>query len=166
MTRRVPACERERGASLVLAIAFMVVIGGIAMATLAMITSGLHNRETLDKVRDREYGADAAIEFAIANVRTLNSPNGGPALQNCQTALPASYTVDGRSYHVDCQNVPAVTMGGLLQRNVIFTACEGTTTCAPTNEIIRAQVNYQAIGSAAAPIVVTQTWVQSWSVSV
>ena len=46
----------------------------------------------LDKVRDREYGADAAIEFAIANVRTLDAPNGGPALENCQTALPASYT--------------------------------------------------------------------------
>ena len=132
MTRRLAAYERERGASLVLAIAFMVVIGAIAMATLAMITSGLNNRRTLDEVRDREYGADAAIEFAIANVRTLDSPNGGPALQNCADgAARAPYTVDGHSYHVDCQNAPAVTFGGLLQRNVIFTACEGTTTCAP-----------------------------------
>ena len=155
----------ERGASLVLAIAFMVIIGAIAMATLSMTTGGLNNRRSLDRVRDREYGADAAIEFAIANVRTLNSANGGPAVESCSSALPASYSVGGRNYHVDCENAPAVTFEGLLQRNVIFTACEGTATCTAANEIIRAQVNFETIGSGTAPIVVGRTWIQSWSVN-
>jgi Tfp pilus assembly protein PilX len=154
----------ERGASLVLAIVFMVVIGAIAMATLSLITSGLNNRRTLDDVRDREYGADAAIEYAIAHVRTKTAPTGGPGIENCESGLPASYPVGGRNYHVDCANALASTLDGFLQRNVIFMACEGVTDCNTNNEIIRAQVNFQAIGGGASPVVVTRTWVQSWSV--
>jgi Tfp pilus assembly protein PilX len=154
----------ERGAALVLAIAFMVVIGAIAMATLSLITSGLNNRRTLDDVRDREYGADAAIEYAIAHVRTKDSPTGGPGIESCSAGLPASYSIGGANYHVDCQNALASTLDGFVQRNVIFIACKGTSTCTTSNEIIRAQVNFQAIGGGAAPVVVTRTWVQSWSV--
>jgi hypothetical protein len=154
----------ERGAALVLAIVFMVVIGAIAVATLSLITSGLNNRRTLDDVRDREYGADAAIEYAIAHVRTV-STNGGPGIADCDAPLPASYTVNGAQYHVDCQNALASTLDGFMQRNVIFSACEGTSNCTTANQIIRAQVNFQAIGGGASPIVVTRTWVQSWSVA-
>jgi Tfp pilus assembly protein PilX len=155
----------ERGASLVLAIAFMVVIGALAVATLSMITSGLNNRRTLDDVRDREYGADAAIQYAIAHVRTKNAIGGGPAVEPCEAGLPASYTIDGDNYHVDCTNALAVTFDGFLQRNVIFVACRGTSDCDPADEIIRAQVNFQALGGGNAPVVVTRTWVQSWSVA-
>jgi Tfp pilus assembly protein PilX len=155
----------ERGAALVLAIAFMVVIGAIAIATLSLITSGLNNRRTLDEVRDREYGADAAIEYAIAHVRTKSTPTGGPGIESCATGLPASYAIDGAQYHVDCQNALASTLDGFMQRNVIFSACKGTSTCTSSNEIIRAQVNFQAIGGGASPVVVTRTWVQSWSVT-
>jgi Tfp pilus assembly protein PilX len=162
LTARVRA--DERGASLVLAIAFLVVIGAIAMATLSLITSGLNNRRTLDDIRDREYGADAAIEYAIAHLRTKTSPTGGPGIEDCEAGLPASYSIDGASYHVDCQNALASTLDGFMQRNVIFFACEGTSDCTAENEIIRAQVNFQAIGGGAAPVVVTRTWVQSWSV--
>ena len=63
-----PQRRDERGAALILAIAFMVIIGATAGATLAMVTSGLHNRRTLDTVHDREYAADAAVEYTIAAV--------------------------------------------------------------------------------------------------
>jgi hypothetical protein len=135
------------------------------MATLALITSGLNNRRTLDDVRDREYGADAAIEYAIAHVRTKTTPTGGPGVEDCAAGLPASYTIDGANYHVDCQNALASTLDGFMQRNVIFIACKGTSACAGKPEIIRAQVNFQAIGGGASPVVVTRTWVQSWSVA-
>src|SRR4051794_31335665 len=121
------AQEDERGAALALAIVFMVVIGAIAMATLAMINSGLNNRLTLDQARDREYAAGAAIDYATAHVRTLNAANGGPAIQTC--GLPASYSINGKDYHVNCDNAPTTTFSGFLQRNVVFSACEGASAC-------------------------------------
>ena len=69
---------------------------------------------------------------------------------------------------VDCVNVPTLTFSGFLQRNVIFTACEDKgTDCdfASNNKtLIRAQVNYQALGPQSSPVV-TGTLVQSWSVN-
>ena len=56
----------------------MVIIGAIAGVTLAGITTGLKNRNNLDNGRDRDYAADAAIEYAIAAVRI--EPGSGPAL--------------------------------------------------------------------------------------
>src|SRR5690242_16372804 len=60
----------ERGASLVLALAFMLVIGAISGAVLASVASGLNSRSTLDVARNREYAADGLVDFAIAQART------------------------------------------------------------------------------------------------
>ena len=155
----------ERGASLILAIAFMVVIGATAGATLAMVTSGLNNRRSLDTTRDREYAGDAAIEYAIAQVRALPVP--GPALMPCG---PYVYSVppNNVSMHVDCTPVPTRTFTGFLQRNVVFTACVGSIsdTCGSSGHpnVIRAQINFQALATSTV-VVVTRTWVQSWSVN-
>ncbi len=160
-----PKRKDERGAALILAIAFMVVVGATAGATLAMVTSGLHNRRTLDTVRDREYAADAAIEYAIAAVRSLPEP--GPALMPCG---PYVYSVppNNTSIHVDCKPLPTRTFSGFLQLNVVFTACVGSlsVTCGSAGhpDIIRAQVNFQATTSSSL-VIVTRTWVQSWSVN-
>jgi hypothetical protein len=159
----------ESGASLVLAIVFMVVVGGIAGATLSLITSGVNNRASLDVLRDRQYAADGAIEDAIAQVRALPPP--GPALSGCDgvpvgTPVPHfSHTLNGIDIRVNCTNVPTRTFSGYLQRNVIFTAClETSVDCTDTSSIVRAQVDFQAVGLGATTTV-TRTWVQSWSVN-
>jgi hypothetical protein len=165
----------ERGASLVLAIVFLVVVGALTTATLAHITSGLNQRRTLDSVRDREYAADAAIEYAIADVRVAPGP--GPALSSCPPPSPPTtdhthfgyhYQVAGKAMRVDCINAPTLTFGGFTQRNVIFVACEdsGSDCGSPSGNktIIRAQVNYQALGQLNAPVI-TGTQIQSWSVN-
>jgi hypothetical protein len=160
-----PQRRDERGAALILAIAFMVIIGATAGATLAMVTSGLHNRRTLDTVRDREYAADAAIEYAIAAVRALPEP--GPALMPCGPFV-FSVPPNNTSMHVDCTPVPTRTFTGFLQLNVIFTACVGSisVTCGGSGPppIVRAQVNFQATSSSSL-VIVKRTWVQSWSVN-
>jgi hypothetical protein len=165
----------ERGASLALAIVFLVVVGAIAMATLSNITSGLNNRRTLDAIRNREYAADAAIEYAIADVRVAGGS--GPALSSCpppgspttgHTHFFYQYQVAGKAMRVDCINAATLTFSGFTQRNVIFVACEdkGSDCDSASNNrtIIRAQVNYQALGSLNAPVI-TGTQVQSWSVN-
>ena len=154
----------ESGAALILAIAFLVVIGGIVAATLASMTSGLNDRAVLDGARDREYAADGAIQYAIAQVRTLPAP--GPALTGCGT--PAYHALDGVQIRVDCANVPTETFSGYLQRNVIFSACvvaSPDVACGgPTTPVVvRAQVDFEATGSGAT-VNVTGTWIQSWSV--
>jgi hypothetical protein len=155
----------ERGAALLLAIAFLVVVGGIGGALLGAVTSGVNGRTRLDSARDRQYAADAAIETAIARVRTIAAP--GPALSSC--GGPDYLTLNGKQIRVDCTNAPTLTFRGFLQRNVIFSACEQASpdvACggSSTPIVLRAQVNYQAIGSTVSPHV-TRTWIQSWSVN-
>jgi type II secretory pathway component PulK len=153
----------ERGASLVLAIAFVVVIGALAAATLAAITSAFNNRSSLDASRDREYSADAGVEYAIAAVRAMSSPG----ITSCQAPNPTSYsyTVGGITIRVDCANNSTLTFNGFAQRNVVFTACKETgVACTSSSSIIRAQVNYEAIGQLNSPTIIG-TVVQSWSVN-
>src|SRR5438034_9223266 len=71
-------CHGERGASLILAIAFMVVVGGISAAVLATTSSGLQARVTLDQARNREYAADAGIERSIVRIVQLAAPGTDP----------------------------------------------------------------------------------------
>jgi Tfp pilus assembly protein PilX len=160
----------ERGAALILAIAFMVLVGVIGAALLGATTSGLHNRQALERTRDKEYAADAAIESAITQVRTLAAP--GPALHTCgpYPLAAGSVSAGAPAIQVDCAGVPTLTIRGLLQRNVLFTSClqsdvdTATGTCKPSSVIIRALVNFETSGSGSA-IVVTHTTVQTWSVN-
>jgi hypothetical protein len=149
---------------LILAIVFMVVVGGVSLATLSYITNGSNQRRLLEKARNREYAADGAVEQAITRVRGLPAP--GPAVAPCAApGVPDVHSLNGFNIRVDCQNAPGLTASGLLQRNVIFTACEvsGSTRCSDGNSIVRAQVNFQTRSALASDV--TRTWVQSWSVN-
>jgi hypothetical protein len=171
MSARAP--DNERGAALIFAIVFTIVIGAIIGAGLSQLSSGLKDRRALDIARDRQYTADAAVETAIGHVRDIGGA--GPALaalpNDCEPAPgPHSYTYPAISptIRVNCTNNPTSTFKGYLQRNVVFTACRlnGTTDCgqATTPVIIRAQVNFEAVGSGPT-LVVTGTSIQSWSVN-
>jgi hypothetical protein len=150
--------EGERGASLILAIVFMVVVGAISAAVLAATASGLQDRVALDTARNREYAADGAIETAVVRVRN----NGG----SCTGGDP-DVTINGEPIHVDCIASPAVVVGPggelLSQNNVVFTTCRTADVvsgaCPASTAIINAQVNFQGTS---APLT---TFVQSWSVN-
>jgi hypothetical protein len=175
IVRWLRSARDERGASLILAITFMVVVGGVSLATLSYVTNGASQRRILDQARNREYAADGAIEFAIAQVRDI-ATGGGPGVAPCGTpnagradysipvpGQPAPPKLNNITIHVDCANAPTLADGGFLQRNVIFTACEGNKPCGAVT-VVRAQVNYQATALGGTPIV-TRTWIQSWSVN-
>jgi hypothetical protein len=151
----------EQGVALVLALSFMVLIGLVTTALLSSLISAVGQRSTLDKVRNKQYAADGAVERDIARVRALTAPGAG--LAPCSTGAPASYSLNGFDIHVDCTNVPTLTRTGYLQRNVVFTSCVGSTTCTTSNTIVRAQVNYEAVDAETPTI--TKTYVQSWTVA-
>jgi len=151
----------ERGATLILAMAFMIVLGAIGTTMMSSLASALHSRKSLGDARAREYAADSAIQDAITKVRQLSAP--GPALTGCVPGTSYKYTAaDGNEIRVNCYNRPQVTRSGFQQRNVIFNACKwGGADCTDSSSIIRAQVNFQS-GTGGA---ITRTWVQSWSVN-
>jgi hypothetical protein len=159
----------ERGASLVLAIAFTVVAGAIGASLLPGITSGVNGLSVLDTARNRQYAADAGIERSIARVRGLSNPGvtscGSTDIYQPSTTPDPAFDPahHGFPIRVDCLNVPAVTTGPggipVVQRDVMFTACLNTgSSCSDANDIIRAQVNYQGSGTGT-------VYVESWSVN-
>jgi hypothetical protein len=148
----------ERGASLVLALGVMLMVGAIAAGLLAFITTSVNARPALNETRNRQYAADAAIEMSIAAVRNLASPG----LTAC--GGPRSATVNDVAITVECRNVPRLTSSGYLQRNVAFTACTGSGPCDATTTVIRAQVNFQSLSASPTSVEITRTYVQSWSV--
>ena len=162
--RRLRRPRDERGASLVLAIVFMVVVGAVGGGLLASISSGLHDGVALAQASSRDYAADAAIEGAIARVRLL-----GASSTSC--GGPDTRTTNGVSIHVDCTSVPTVaglSSGSLaLQKDVRFNACltsavvSGTTCPSASTWIITAEVNFQAAASGPG----VTTYVLSWSVN-
>jgi len=164
MIRRRPRREhQDRGAALLLAVGFVVVIGAIAGGLAGLATSGVNNRVTLEQVRNREYAADGAIENAISQVRLLTCSSASGFITDA--------SMNSVSIRVDWVNACGVVQSSdgtiVSQRNVIFSACLSTgSPCSDTAVpavpvIIRAQVNFQQalVGG------VTNTYVQSWSVN-
>jgi hypothetical protein len=163
---RARAQKGERGAALILAIGFMIAVGAICAGLLGLITTSVGARPQLDKVRNRQYAADAAIESAIANVRSLPAPGETPCANALTTQNAGPFTLNGVAIRVSCQDALDYVLGTgviLLQRNVIFSACDASAfPCTATNAIIRAQVNYESIPGS--PLLLTHTYIQSWSV--
>jgi hypothetical protein len=167
----------ERGASLILAIAFMLVIGAITSAALSAVASGLHARVVLDQARNREYAADGLVEYAITQARgpVASWSAGSPAtVSNFLTSassigcgspysptignVPADAHLNNVDIRVECTPAPTLTRSGLLQRNAIFNACLDTGSSCAGESIVRAQVNFADTASG-------RTNVQSWSVN-
>jgi Tfp pilus assembly protein PilX len=163
--------REERGAALVFAIVFMVVIGAISGATLSMLSSGLHDRVNLDVVRDRQYAADAGVEAAISAARPdviswANDTYAAPPLTALQVFLNSAkcggFHLSSRNnvnIRVDCRPAPALH-AGYFQFNAIFSAYCTESRCSTTTPIVSAQVNFDISGGT-----VKRTYVQSWSVN-
>ena len=158
--------HEDRGAALILAIGFVVMIGAISAGLAGLVTSSINNRVGLVRVRDRQYAADGAIEQAIAVVRRSMDKNGA----GCSKGAPANDTsssmLNDVTIRVDWRNACGVTRtaDGLLvsQHNVIFLACADVgTACTDDGAIITTQVNFEQQVSGR----VTRTAVQSWSVN-
>jgi hypothetical protein len=164
----------ERGASLILAIAFMLVAGAIGAGVTTAVSSGVNDSSSLAVTRDREYAAEGAIDYAIVHVRAT-VPASSIGLTPCgpfrksnvsdlgSMPLRGSQTVDMR---VDCAPAPELTADLSARNNVILSACVDTgTRCDPAKVLIRAQINFQVSGSTPETSKVDRTFVQTWSVN-
>lgn len=155
---------RDRGASLILAIGFVLLIGLIVGALTTLIASSANNRVSLVKLRDRQYAAEAGIEDAIVNIRTALDAAVSPQVYEIPVCGWTS-SLNGVDVRVDCTraiNAVASEDGDVVaQHNVVFVACVDTgSECNADRPVIRAQVNFEKRFTDA----VTKTYIQSWSV--
>jgi hypothetical protein len=153
----------DRGAALILAIAFVVMIGTIGAGLANLITSSANNRVSLQTLRNREYAADGAVEVAVAMVRALDRSS---AASCSATDGTSASTINAVPIRVDWRAACSVVRGDggelFAQRNVVFEACADMgATCTATAVIVRAQVNFRDDQSGN----VAGTYVQSWSVN-
>ena len=156
--------HKDSGAALILAIGFVVMIGAIAAGLASLVSSSMNNRGSLERLRNREYAAEGAIDDAVVQVRI----SAGAGSDLCQTSSGTSRTtsLNGYAIRVDWRSACGVTRGGdgiaVFQRNAIFAACvDAGAACTDLSVIIRAQVNFEQSSSGA----VLRTSVQSWSVN-
>jgi len=156
--------HEDRGAALILAVAFVVMIGTIGAGLAALVTSSVNNRGALEKVRDRQYAADGAIEDAIVQVRLAATSGSDTCASN--SGVSRTPSINSSDIRVDWRSACGVVRSAeglvLVQRDVIFSACLDTNVaCTDASIIIRAQVNFEQAASGA----VTKTYVQSWSMN-
>ena len=152
----------DRGAALIIAIGFMVLVGFIVGGLASLITSGVGDTVALKNARNRQYAADAAVQQDIVQLRTALVSNANPSW--CTSAHTYSDT-GAPSIKVACTS-PTFGLtfaNGVIyaKRNVTFLACTDTVaTCADGSPTLtlRAEVDFSKVGSA------ITTYVQSWSV--
>jgi hypothetical protein len=159
--RLAAAHQSEQGGTLMLAIGFVLMIGAISAGLLGFITTSVSHRSSLEALRNRQYAADGAVEYAISTLR------GAPTELNasaCPTVYPP--VLNGFEMRVDCDHVLSMIVeDGLLlrQRSVIFNACVLTPAddpCAPDTTVVSAQVTFAQQSG-----LVIGTSIQSWSVN-
>jgi hypothetical protein len=163
MTRTVSVHDpaRDRGAALIIAIGFVVMIGAISAGLTAMVTSGIGNRVALEQIRDRQYAADGAVEDAVAELRFLldvgkftcgDASAGAVRLNDVDIRIEVTVTCNAV---LGDDGFPVVQMSGE------FVACEDRrAACEPTDIVIRALVAYATDADGR----VIDTAVRSWSV--
>jgi hypothetical protein len=152
---------RDRGAALIVAVGFVLMIGMIGAGLTTMITSGLGNRAALEQVRNRQYAADGAIETAVASMRTAIET----AVTACGDESVSTTELNGVTIRVDVLTVCGAIRDpqGLpvVQTSGVFTACvdEGAP-CADDTATLRALVGFERTDDGS----VVQVVVHSWSV--
>ena len=151
----------DRGAALVVAIGFVVMIGMIGAGLTSMISSGVGNRARLEVVRDRQYAADGAIETEIATM-VSELPGGSVA---CGDTRTSTVSANGLAIRVEafvtCGAVRGDSGAPEVQRSTVFTACVDPGGPCPADDVIlRALVGFDQ----ATDGTVLHTSVHSWSV--
>lgn len=165
----------DDGAALILVLGMIVMVSAILGGLLSFVATSTRDRVPLDATRRRQYSADGAVEYAIGQVRDM--PNHNTVVAPIRPKRPAedpcgpfTQTVNSVAIRVDCENALRLVLAGgfvVTQRNVIFTAClNAGLACTDATAITRAQVNFEAPeASSGSPLIITRTYVQSWSVN-
>jgi len=137
---------------LILALIFLVFVGGITAALLTFTGNSLLNLDNVDSQQAIENGATGATDLAIQTVRYADSivSNGAPTPCAPTAAWPFSLPASGAKFYVSCSVSP--TSNGPFTRTVDFFTCNQSGTCDKTSSdlIVMATVEFVDGGSCSA----------------
>lgn len=122
--------ESERGAILILALAYIVVVSVIVAALTTWATNDLNNTTKFVSARSMDYAASSAVQVAINSIRytTLVGPNetlGAKPPSYCwgtSATAPSTLTTDNVDIAVWCSTQE--DLGSSSTRTVTFYACK------------------------------------------
>ncbi len=185
--RRRMAPANEEGATLVLALVFVVIIGLVLLAIISLTGTNLADTANLQNGRALEYSADGAVDAALQAVRYCPvSPSGTfacPGLPTTPCSTSTAFSISTSAGPVNGSNANVVVYCAVAplryERQVTFTACPATETLATCQMVhsagisdayLVAQVLYTDLatgcsgGSSGCPSVIGQSaTVLSWS---
>lgn len=129
LLRRDPAPIRDdRGATLILALIFLLVVSGVVLALSSAAANDLRNVKAFASARTLRAAESSATEVALYRVRYTPS--------SCTTTSPVVFTINGLTFDVYCSTVS--TPLSSTSRVVTFYTCpstvsEATCTLPPPN---------------------------------
>ena len=136
----------EQGATLVLALVFMIIIALVLVPLVTFSGNGLQNTSNLLQEQSLEYRSNGAVEVAVQTVRYTDVTysggscfaSGSPTVQIGQ-AGPSNPPV-----YVNCSTVPLSQLPSDtgVTREINVYAC-GSTSCSASNYTVWATVDFQ-----------------------
>jgi hypothetical protein len=135
----------EDGATLILALIFVVLVGAIVAALLSLAGTNLLSTTNLQHQRNHEFAADAAVDGAIQSLRH-QAPTSPVTCPNFPSGVGQSVTINGDSFVVECSMAILPNSFGRL---VEFDACPlglSFSSCA-AQAVVRANVTYDDLSS-------------------
>jgi hypothetical protein len=136
----------EAGATLVLALVFMIVVALVLLALVTFSGNGILNTSNLLQQQSLEYRSAGAVEVAIQTVRYTDTTYTGGSCFGCGSptvqigqALPNNPPV-----HVTCSTVPVSQLppNTGVTREINVYAC-GSSSCGANNYTVWATVDFQ-----------------------
>ncbi len=138
--------RHEDGATLVLALVFMIIVALVLLALVTFSGNGILNTANLLQQQSLEYRSAGAVEVAIQTVRYADVPyNGGSCFTvGSPTVQIGQATLNNPAVYVTCSTVP---IGDLppntgVSREINVYAC-GSSGCGPNNYTVWATVDFQ-----------------------
>jgi len=141
VSSRYASGREENGQVLLMALVFLTAIAIIMAALLGFAFTSFAAAPALRSATQSQYSADAAVEQAIANLRTPANDNAFQPFTPAQfynqtsggcpgvgTASNGMVTIGSVTYRDDCEALPP---GGLGQVEVVIVACPDPTPASP-----------------------------------
>jgi len=134
----------EEGATLVLALVFMIIIALVLVPLVTLSGNGLQNTSNLLQEQSLEYRSNGAVEVAIQTVRYTDAIYGGGS---CFSGGSATVQIgqagpNNPPVYVDCWSVSPPPSDTGASREVNVYAC-GSTNCKASNYTVWATVDFQ-----------------------
>jgi len=134
----------EDGATLVLALVFMIIVALVLVPLVTFSGNGLQNTSNLLQEQSLEYRSNGAVEVAIQTVRyTDGTYTGGSCFgSGSSTVQIGQASQENPPVHVNCVTVTPPPTDTGASREVNVYAC-GSTNCSATNYTVSATVDFQ-----------------------